>query len=78
MAAQKPKLVSVTFKKSWGRYAIGDRAGFDPEKAKWLVETKRAVESGKAGTESTQTQTKAATGNKSESANKNESHADKA
>lgn len=55
MAEQKSKLVSVTFKKSWGRYAIGDRAGFEPEKAQWLVETKRAVESGKASTADAET-----------------------
>lgn len=37
------KLVSMTFRKPWGRYSRGDRAGFEPERAKQLEERKLAV-----------------------------------
>lgn len=37
------KLVSMTFRKPWGRYSRGDRAGFEPERAKQLEERKIAV-----------------------------------
>lgn len=37
------KTVSMTFRRPWGRYAPGDRAGFDAAKAKKLEERKIAV-----------------------------------
>lgn len=42
------KLVSMTFRKPWGRYAKGDRAGFEPGRAKQLEERKIAVPSTQA------------------------------
>ncbi len=41
-------LVSMTFRRPWGRYAKGDRAGFEPERAKELEDRKIAVRSAKA------------------------------
>ncbi|WP_322528982.1 hypothetical protein R5R73_04905 [Salinicola sp. LHM] len=41
--AQQPKPTSVTFIKPWNRYTKGDRAGFDADRAKSLVERKIAV-----------------------------------
>ena len=43
------KLVTVEFKRPCGRYSPGDRAGFEPEKAKELIDRKIAVEPGKEG-----------------------------
>ncbi|MCK2042560.1 hypothetical protein KZO83_07645 [Chromohalobacter sp. TMW 2.2308] len=37
------KLTSMTFKRPWHRYTKGDRAGFEPERAKQLEERKIAV-----------------------------------
>ncbi|MBB3142821.1 hypothetical protein [Halomonas organivorans] len=48
MAEQKSKLISMTFRKPWHRYAKGDRAGFEPERAKQLEERKIAVPTAKA------------------------------
>lgn len=48
MAAAKNtdrKTVSMTFRKPWGRYSKGDRAGFPEERAKQLEERKIAVRS---------------------------------
>ncbi|MCL7938825.1 hypothetical protein M8009_00720 [Halomonas sp. ATCH28] len=42
------QLVSMTFRKPWGRYTKGDRAGFEPERAKQLEERKLAVRSAQA------------------------------
>ncbi len=42
------KLVSMTFRKPWGRYTKGDRAGFEPERAKQLEDRKIAVPSAQA------------------------------
>ncbi|MBW5802041.1 hypothetical protein [Halomonas elongata] len=48
MAEQKSKLVSMTFLKPWNRYAKGDRAGFEPERAKQLEDRKIAIPTTKA------------------------------
>ncbi|SES12481.1 hypothetical protein SAMN04487958_107197 [Vreelandella subterranea] len=48
MAAVKKterQTVSMTFRKPWGRYSKGDRAGFPEERAKQLEDRKIAVRS---------------------------------
>nr|WP_300312762.1 hypothetical protein [Halomonas sp.] len=43
MAEPKTNLISMTFRRPWGRYAQGDRAGFEPARAKQLEDRKIAV-----------------------------------
>lgn len=43
--AAQQKAVSMTFLKSYGRHAVGDRAGFQPEMVKKLEALKVAVPS---------------------------------
>lgn len=66
MAEQKSKLISMTFNKPWHRYAKGDRAGFESERAKQLEERKIAVPTAKAKEAAKSTGGQAAGGQKAE------------
>lgn len=46
------KLISMTFQRPWSRYSKGDRAGFEPDRAKQLEERKIAVPTAKVKEES--------------------------
>lgn len=73
MATAKPndrKLVSMTFRKPWGRYTRGDRAGFEPERAKQLEERKIAVRSAQAKDAETSADTKQGSAKGTEGADK--------
>ncbi|CAM3307263.1 hypothetical protein [Halomonas lysinitropha] len=66
----KRELVSMTFRKPWGRYTKGDRAGFEPDRAKQLEERKLAVRSAQAKDVEQSAETKQASTKGTEGADK--------